>query len=78
MKKELSRREFNKIVITGATGVALGTITDIKASVSATGKPSSVLSVSHRWLPNKESVLKTWHQITLESISDNKEKALHP
>jgi len=78
MKKELSRREFNKIVVTGAAGVALGVITDVKAAVPVSGKSASALSVSHRWLPNKESVLKTWHQITLESIRDNKGKALHP
>ncbi len=78
MNKGLSRRDFNKLVATGAAGAAFGVFTDAQAAIPITEKSTSSLSVSHRWLPSKESVLRNWHKITLKSIRDKRGKALHP
>lgn len=78
MKKELSRREFNKIVVTGAAGAVFAVTTDVKAAIPITEKSVSSLGVSYRWLPSKESALRNWHKITLKSIRADREKSLHP
>ena len=78
MDKELSRRDFNKLVATGAAGAVFAVITDAKAAIPITEKSASSLSVSPRWLPSKEKALRNWHKITLKSIKANKGKSLHP
>lgn len=78
MKKELSRRNFNKLVATGVAGATLGSFADAKEFISITKRPTSSLSVSHRWLPNKKEIFKNWYKITLHSVTEKRAKALHP
>ena len=65
MSKNLSRRDFNKLV---AAGAAIGIVGGAGTAVSAAEKSASSSSVALRWLPNNEAVLRRWHEIIREAI----------
>jgi phosphatidylserine decarboxylase len=74
MSKNYSRRDFNKLVV---VGTALGVFGAAKAAVPAAEKPA-LSSVSLRWLPTEEAVLRRWHDVTRQAIRDKVGEALHP
>ena len=75
MSKNLSRREFNKLVTAGA---ALGIVGNAGTALPAAEKSASLSSVSRRWLPNDETVLKRWDEIIREAIGKKRGETLHP
>jgi phosphatidylserine decarboxylase len=75
MSKNISRRDFNKLV---AAGAAVGILGGAKTAVSASEKSASLSAVAPRWLPNDETVLERWHEIIGEAIRKNRGKPLDP
>ena len=78
MSKNFSRRDFNKLVAAGAAGAALGVFGGAKKAVSAAEKSAPLSSVSPRWLPNDETVLRKWYEIIREAIRKKRGERLHP
>ncbi len=75
MSKNLSRREFNKLVTAGA---ALGALGGVSSAVPAAAKSVSSSGIARRWLPNNEAVMRRWHEILSEAIRKNEGKKLNP